>query len=450
MASDTKLTITAVAQGVSQAADDLQKLADAQGKVGEAGKQVGEQVQAAGKAEETAKSAIDGLSASHRDWLGLLRSIDPVLAEYARTLLHSVHVAGELANTNISLADAGKLASEGIGKLGGALGILGAAGLVFYGIDKLSDSIHKVKDEAEQARKALEDFHKAQTEIQRGPMESAAEIVAARDKEKRLKPFNAAQTESVQQTMAAAPESLRPDLGPILEVLGGAKGFGAGGNFRGSELEALARLGFKPREEASQGATEREARRFLAKRGGDFATVRERDRELRGAATESATQEAEHPDVTGGQANLRKIVEEQAKQFGVNSDLVQQEVEREMERDARRRAVPKAVSQIIPAAAAFAAEPELIEERPGEFPEAKIPGSDKTRKLTSQEVSAIDNVLRGLLEASHRMANAADKIADTPPTNTYSWPNQKNFGRDAGSFRARSVSGESRARAAEE
>ncbi len=450
MGTDTKLTITAVTQGTSQAADDLQKLADAQREVGDAGKQVGEQVQAAGKVEEQAKPAIEELTASHRDYFALLRAVDPVLAQYAYELFHLVKVSGELAKTNISLADAGKLASEGIGKLGGALGLLGAGAVALYGFNKLSESIHKVKDEAEQARKALEDFQKAQTEIQRGPIESAAEIVAARDKEKRLKPFTAEQAESVRQTIAAAPEPLRADLGPILEVLGGAKGFGAGGQFEGLELEALARFGFKPREEASQGATEREARRFLVKRSGDFAALRQRDQEMRRAATESAVQEAGHPDVTGGQANLRQIVEEQSKRFRVNPDLVQQEVEREIERDARRRAVPLAVSRIIPAAGAFATEPELIEERPGEFPEAKIPGSDKTRKLTGQEVGAIDNVLRGLLEVSHRMADAADKIAHTPPQMIHNEANSKYIMPGAAAQRRARVNGESRARDAEE
>ena len=87
--------------------------------------------------------------------------------------------------------------------------------------------------------------------------------------------------------------------------------------------------------------------------------------------------------------------------------------------------MPLAVSRIIPAAGAFATEPELIEERPGEFPEAKIPGTDKTRKLTGQEVVAIDNVLRGLLEASHRMTTAAEKIAHTPPQTIHNEANSK-------------------------
>ena len=104
----TRLTITAVAQGTAQTADELQKLADAQREVGDAGKQVGEQVAAAGKVEEQAKPAIEGLTASHRDYFALLRAVNPVLAQYAQELFHLVKVSGELANTDISLADAGK------------------------------------------------------------------------------------------------------------------------------------------------------------------------------------------------------------------------------------------------------------------------------------------------------------------------------------------------------
>lgn len=431
----TRLTIVAEARGTSQTADDLQKLADAQREVGDAGKQVGEQVAAAGKVETETKPAIEGLTASHRDYFALLRAVNPVLAQYAQELFHLVKVSGELANTDISLADAGKLASEGIGKLGGALGLLGAGALALYGFNKLSESIHKVKEEAEQARKALEDFHKAQTEIQRGPMESAAEVVAARDKEERLKPFTAEQAESVRQTIAAAPEPLRADLGPILEVLGGAKGMGKGGPFLGSELEALARLGFKPREEAFQGATEREARRFLTKRGADFAAVQERDRELRRSATESAAQEAEHPDVTGGQANFRQIVEEEAKAFGVDAGVMQREVENRVTQEAQHAKRRAPGFRAMPAAGLSDVEPPEV----GQWEEERRLRDFEPKVMTVPETGAFQEILRRLGTDRNVTIN-----------NTYNQQNAKNIVPGASAQQRTRLNGETRARLAEE
>ena len=95
--ADTKLTITAAAQGTEQTAAELQKVADAQ-------RQVGEQVKGGGKAAEETKPKFEGLSASTEDYVGVLRKIHPALGEYAQTLVRGAKVAGSLRKRTLPWA----------------------------------------------------------------------------------------------------------------------------------------------------------------------------------------------------------------------------------------------------------------------------------------------------------------------------------------------------------
>ena len=345
-----------------------------------------------------------------------------------------------------------KLASEGIAKLGSSLGLIAAGAVALWGFNKLSGALKEVREEAERSRKALEDFHKAQTDLQRGPMESAADVVAERDRSG-LTPFTAAQAKSIEETLAAVPEAQRKTLAPMLSIFGGGKGIGEGGELTGDELMTLGRLGFQPQAEPDRdivralrgmGIRPRlaspadRARAFLAQRASDVSRIRERDRSAADARRQAAVREALHPEVTGGQANLRGIVEEQAAQFGVDPAIVQSEVEGRLGRES-----------VIGMGGLPATPPRFIQDRPGpQLPDVEMQGGE-TREMTGQEAGAIDSVLRELSSAADRMADAAEQIAATPPQVVNNNQNQRHTYPSARAQREAQTNGESKARAAE-
>jgi len=200
---DSRLTIVAETQGTSQAAADLQKVADAQQRLlaGQGGSRAGPATEAellavaemqlreatseVADAQENLISKQDKYIAVHRNYLGLLRQINPTIAYYAEGMIRSVRVAGDLATKHLELNDILKAGKGFITENANGLALLGAGGAVIAGISAISAAVRQMQKDFEAATKSIEENNKALTDLKRkeGEGQQRIEEIAATRKE---------------------------------------------------------------------------------------------------------------------------------------------------------------------------------------------------------------------------------------------------------------------------
>jgi len=200
---DSRLTITAETQGTAQAAADLQKVADAQQRLlaGQGGSRTGpateaellavaemqyrEAITEVADAQENLASKQDKYLGVHRNYLGLLRQINPTMAYYVEGMVRSVKVAGDLATKNLELNNILQAGKGFITESANGLALLGAGGAVVAGIMAISAAVRAMQKDFEDAKKAIEEMNKALTDVERqeGEQQQRIEDVAAGRKE---------------------------------------------------------------------------------------------------------------------------------------------------------------------------------------------------------------------------------------------------------------------------
>ncbi len=380
------------------------------------------------------------LNASSSDFIGVLTAISPMLGRWTDAALKGATVAGDFSSKSINLASAGKLGTEVLIKYAGALKLLGAAGVALAGFSALAKSIREIREEAERSRKAIVALREAHTDLARSNIDAAGSVVAGRDARGDSPPFTADQRDSVRRTIAASPEGLRDKIKPLLEVFGGAKGFGPEpGEFTGAELEALARQGFTAKDGVGLQRNTESARRFLSRNKGNFEAIQQRDRDVAQANRGAAVDQALGRDPSGNDAELRKIVEEVAKRNSVDPDLVQRQVEKELARQAAflesDNGPTGGLSRSDDVAAERKRRSPLIQRRNDSESVKVDAGEGETRAITPTEISAIDEVVNKLLPTLDRSKGLGTRPADSPINVFNDFRNSKFIGRDAASQR---------------
>lgn len=411
--ADAELRGSARIEGAQKAADDLKKIADAQDNVTT---RQGEATGALDKATEASANA----TASTEDYTASLSQLNPTLGAVADGMRRGVKIADDLAKKKLSLKGITKSVTGVFTKFGGAIKLLGAAGIAYAGSKALVDAINEQREATELAEQAMAKLIERQTELLRLSKDIAQAISGSLDTKRSKTPNTAAQEASIAATLEAAPPGIRDILKPILEEFGGAKGFGAGaGQFTGGELENLARLGFKVEDGASQRASVYAGRRFLERRSGDVGILDQRFRDQRSATTQRAGEEA----VAGGEvgtAALDSIIGPIAERLGVDPEMVRALALSELQREFKARRLARGLPEA--SRRKFFANRSAYPGQRVESPTVAIPfyeedssalgtpfvgQGDERRPSSPTEVAAVDEVMRRLL-------SVLDKMADQP------------------------------------
>ncbi len=336
MAGETQLKMVAAALGFTESASSVDVLTAAEKRLVEvtqqlnAAKLTGTVAEVAHlRDEQQILSEVvtdlapkqEQLNARTQDYIGLLNQIHPALGQFAMGMTRGVKVAGELASANLTWGGTVKSVTDALKNNVAALGLLGAGGVAILGLNFLISQWNEVKKKIREAEEAQEKFTKAQTKIEQSQMAEADAVVEARDRDRRLKPFSKEQADAVERTIAAAPEDLRDELGPLLTEFGGGAQFGpGGGEFAATDLEKLARLGFKVDPSKSARVNAARAKRFLQKEAGDAAAIDERRSEEREALKAAAATEFADADSLEGAGHLETIAGPIAERFGLETD----------------------------------------------------------------------------------------------------------------------------------
>jgi hypothetical protein len=425
---EEKLTIKMEAQDASGTAKGVESVAEAEA-------HLKDRHDEAGAAAEASAKAQGKLNASQEDFLAILRRIHPALGDTADGLLRMVRVSGELASKQIDLNTVTAIGTQVFTKYAGAIKLLGAVSVALVGLKLLTDAIKRVKEDAEASKKALEDLGRAQTELQGEAISGAEDVAANRAKTRatyrRAAPFTAEETQSIEETLRAAPEAMRAALRPLLEEFGGAKGFGPGaGPFTGGQLESLARLGFDPSNIAPS-QRERVARRFLERNEDAARALRDADRGTGERRRAAAAKELFDP--SGGQASLERIIEEIVSGSGADPEVVRQAVTNQIKElgDFRKLSSrDRALKRLAGREESFFIRDEITGQG---FPSVEVGG--EKRRLNPVEVQAADAVLARLLPAIEALTGAAKQLRRTTgeqkPTVNISYPNARIIGRSA-------------------
>ena len=312
---DQELRMRAKFEGGDQAAGELKKVDEAQ-------KKVGKTTSAQTKAVKQATTAQKKLNAGTSDYAELLSRVHPALGAMFMSAVQGGKILSDLANQKLSLTSITKKMGSAILGAGNAIKLLGATGVAVVGLTILWKVIAKVRRETQRAHEAIQKMIVAQTEWAEKSIHDAQAVAAARDEaSQRRRPFSFAQQESVRATLDAAPEDVRERLKSITRALGGAVGFGrAPGEFRGTDLEMLARLGWQPEPEAPQWSNVASAQTFLTRRQDDAAVIETRRREERAALRQRAVQEAVG-EGWAGRPNLRALITEKAAGLGLDGEI---------------------------------------------------------------------------------------------------------------------------------
>lgn len=373
---EDKLKYTVEVAGAEKSASQLKK-------VDEAKQSVAKRTATQTAAVTDATKAQDGLNASEGDYIALLTVSSPLLGRVVDATVKGVKILSSLAKQEISVTSLAKKMSGAVGAAGNAIKLLGASGVAVAGLALLWKAISSVREEARLAAEAVKALIDRQTELAQQSAAAARAISAERDAtSKRRKPFTFAQEEAVRLTREAAPADIREKLGPILGALGGAKGFGpAPGEFLGTELEALARLGFQPEAEAPQRFNVAKARALLERRQESRAIIEERRRIQRATQTRRAAAQALGPGAEG-RGDLAAIVSPIAEQLGIDPQRLQELVVGEVQEGGLRR---KFLGE-LPG--------QRIQQKPLSFT-AGFRGLETTNVT---EIAAMDQVMRRLLD----------------------------------------------------
>lgn len=213
--AQSKLTMTAKGVGFEETAKAVDTLANAQHRLGFAQEALAEALKSGSIGEVgrltdevgTLKSVIDQLSsaqlatnAASRDYLKVLREINPSLAGFVDSMLSAVRVAGDLSGKNIDLANAVDFAKNAVSRYRSALGLLAAGSAAVAGIALLTKAWRENADEVKRAEEAVKKHNEALKETARARGERSSSLEAISDT-RREGGFTAAEADAATQTV---------------------------------------------------------------------------------------------------------------------------------------------------------------------------------------------------------------------------------------------------------
>lgn len=291
--SGERLTVGVEAQGAKEAQAELQGVTNQVEKLGGA---------TGGAAQQTQQQADANTKAdaSWRQVVGVLRLINPELAQYVDGLLKAGTLAEGVTGQGGGLA---RLLDSVIGRLrgasGGLLGVVAAAAVAAVGIAALAKRWRELQAQIESARKEQERFIAGQSRLQAGRLDTEDEVrsVAQRQRE----PVSA---DDIRRATTQAERLIKRGVGraAAIDVAGGLAGpaLAEGGELGDiDELERLARaveqgLVDAPDPRKSRGVRTRRARRIVGGRAGtEVGADAELDREVQQERRREANRELE-------------------------------------------------------------------------------------------------------------------------------------------------------------
>lgn len=428
----SRLEVEAVTKGFDKVAGDAQK-------VDEALKGIGKTTEEGVKITENADDAQKKLNASIEQLGFLLGQVAFGFRGLGARMFSVIRVMGDFATKQIQLGKVTEMAGAMLGKFAGTLKTLGAALFVYVGISRLIEAITTLRREMKEAEEATKAVIKAQTELEKQARETAEALTASRATKRRQEPRTFEQEEAIRKTIEAAPADIKEAIKPILEALGGAKGFGPGaGIFTGGELESLTRLGFKPDDEVPQRINERRAQAELQRSEDQLRVIQQNLRDRQKARTERAAAEA----WTGkGGESLNEIVASASQTYSQDPAVMQEIAEQMLFDEAEFlrsiRTWPEAAQESVRRQRG-----RMPGERVGYrsttywggggMPEVEVGG--ESRKITAEEILVMTEIYKRLLPLLERMAE------NGPVTVTNN--NTRIFGADGDSQRKRMIRGE--------
>jgi len=464
---DTKLTITAEARGTSQTADELQKLADAQARLKETGDQLAQANQTGtpdeiaklqdqqreyqkavdeatsstkGQAEETEYLAgeMAGLNVRAQDFVGILNQIDPTLGAVAATMSRAGRIGGEF----------------GVG-----LSTIGLAVAGVYAIGKAwayaAEQIEKATEATKQHQEATNKFLQTQGELQ-----ATIERVSDTRREGGL---TADQSRAARATAKSLQEKWGTGLdeGSINEAVGLLSGTGA----TEEDIEDaafLTQMGQLKLDPALRGKNRlRQLQAARRRKQSELAGIKGRER-VQAVEDFGRFGEARKQLLGGGGPQLEEMVRE-ALGPGTVDEEIQDAMKslgafptlgelNEFEKGPKRLAIQSDVrTQLNEEQRGTARRVLRYMEQQGHSLENRVrenvPGKPEAGSTRSD---AGDPNIQRLNAEVTRMADAAEKIANTPPQTIHNEANSKYIVPGAAAQRWARMNGERRARDVEE
>jgi hypothetical protein len=444
----TRLTMLATAAGFDTSAKAVDVLADAEKKLKDTNAELEKakltgtlaEVDALQQRQQSLEKVIDGVTtsqgrstATHRDWFGVLRSINPELATYVEGMVHAAKGVRELGEQK-------KLLSS-----------IGAAAIPIF--VAIAATVRAMAAEYAEATKAIRDQAKALDELKKQERDQQQTIEDARAKTK-LGPFDAEQSQRAVETFQQVREKfafLAEDaVKNAIAFTGGAAGERGGGAHSLEDIARLARLiqlsptSLNLTQDMRPASVEREINQELARHkqalDQQFAT------EAAQAAERATRVPVEVAQQGGSTLNLRERLQRRAGE-GMNLDhLVElmQKVQDLGGLDAFERLLGMAISGESPGLHVL----RRLSQGAGLLG-IDAGALDPRLTATEPELAVLRGLFQELLAESRKQTEALQHGGGVTHIENYQ-PNAKNLGADAFSFRRRSISGESRARAAEE
>ncbi|HUU83485.1 MAG TPA: hypothetical protein VM243_08280 [Phycisphaerae bacterium] len=184
---DREATIRTKVEGADQAAADVKKVADAQRDQATAAK---EQQQAAGQASgaesqretaqatrETAK-ATQELTSSERNLKDVLNQIHPAFGQLYDAMTGALKLAGDLGKKNLELGGVVDVVTGAVKGNAAAFLLLGVGSAAFLAVSHTVNKWKELKEEAIAAKKAVEDYAAAQSQVSSEGERTRGELAA--------------------------------------------------------------------------------------------------------------------------------------------------------------------------------------------------------------------------------------------------------------------------------
>jgi len=444
----TRLTLLATAAGFDTSAKAVDVLAEAEKKLKDTNAELEQakltgtlaEVDALQQRQRSLERVIDGVAssqgrstASHRDWFGVLRSINPQLGAYVEEMFRAGKVTRELASQKQLLSS-----------------IAAGAIPIFVAI---AATVRAMAAEYAEATQAIRDQAKALDELKRSERDQQQTIEDARAKTK-LGPFSAEQSqralETFQQVREKFPFVAEDAVKNAIAFTGGAAGERGGGAHSLEDIARLARLiqlgptSLGLTQDMRPASVEREIAQELQRHkqslDQQFGT------EAGQAAERASRVPVEVAQVGGSTLNLRDRLQRRAGE-GMNIDQLVELAQKIQDLGGLEefdRLLQMAISGESPSLHVL----RRISQGAGllGIDAGKL---DPRLTATEPELAVLRGLFVELLAESKKQTEALQGGKAGVHIETYQ-PNAKNFGADAFSFRRRSISGESRATLAEE
>jgi hypothetical protein len=435
--------MVAQALGFDSTARAVDVLAEAEKRLAENTKEL-EQARASGSTSDVARllgdrevlqqaitdlgGAQDRLNASERDWLGVLRQINPSLGLFIDNALKSAKVVKELVAEK---------------KLWSA-----AAGAAIPILTALAAAAAAVAQEFARGTKAIQDQARALDELKGQERERQQSIDDARAASK-LPIFSPDESRVARETADRIGQQFpfidAAAVNKAVAFAGGAAGEIGGGAFGVSDIARLARLiqlgpeslklTNEMRPEAVQREIERELARHRERLDQDFATQAAKEAEQRGRATIEAKQ------VGGSTLGLRERIARRAPE-GMDIDFLvrlAQSVPSGQEAETFGKWLDDAISGVRPISNLARRGAQL-----GSLLGINIGAIEPRLTAEPEHVAVLEGVFQEMLAEQRRATEALRRMESRPSQVVL--PDAKFYGADGEAFLRRVSNGESRAR----